>query len=98
MVGTRRLELLTSTVSKSGYSATRQLTGYLGLPKSAELRDRPSQKRNECGIEHRASRTASLVYVFEAWFFLRAPVPAIRDRGKSPAYPTRRGPWMTVDC
>src|ERR1051326_4001153 len=49
MVGTRRLELLTSTVSKSGYSATQQLTGYPGLPSSSEIRNRLPQKRNECG-------------------------------------------------
>ena len=46
MVGTRRLELLTSTVSKSHYQVIQQLTGYLGLPKSLIVRHRLGQERN----------------------------------------------------
>jgi hypothetical protein len=46
MVGTRRLELLTSTVSKSHDQVMQQLTGYLGLPKSLIVRHRQGQERN----------------------------------------------------
>ena len=49
LVGTRRLELLTSTVSKSKYSVIQQLTGYLGLPKSLIIRHHPGLERNWCG-------------------------------------------------
>jgi hypothetical protein len=41
MVGTRRLELLTSTVSKSWYSVTKQLTGHPGLPNSLRIQLSP---------------------------------------------------------
>jgi hypothetical protein len=51
MVGARRLELLTSTVSKSKYKAIQQLTGYLGLPKSLLIRDDRCEKRNQRGME-----------------------------------------------
>ena len=46
MVGTRRLELLTSTVS-----IIQQLTGYPGLPKSLIILHNPLRKRNRCGTE-----------------------------------------------
>jgi hypothetical protein len=46
-VGTRRLELLTPTVSKPNYQVIQQLTGYPGLPKSLLVRQ--GQERNWCG-------------------------------------------------
>src|ERR1035437_403893 len=55
MVGTRRLELLTSTVSKSTYEAIQQLTGYPGLPKSVVIRHRQHQERNQCGTRSDAT-------------------------------------------
>jgi hypothetical protein len=51
MVGTRRLELLTSTVSKFKYSVIQQLTGYPGLPKSLIILHNLLRKRNRCGTE-----------------------------------------------
>jgi hypothetical protein len=53
MVGTRRLELLTFTVSKSAYQAIQQLTGYPGLPKSVIIRHSRDRKRNECGTDNK---------------------------------------------
>jgi hypothetical protein len=41
MVGTRRLELLTSTVSKYKYKVIQQLTGYPELPKSLIILQHP---------------------------------------------------------
>jgi hypothetical protein len=45
----RRLELLTSTVSKSKYTVIQQLTGYQGLPKSLIILHHPWHERNRCG-------------------------------------------------
>src|ERR1700684_2688813 len=62
MVGTRRLALLTSTVSKSTYQAIQHLTGYPGLPKSVVIRHSRHQERNGCGTRSDATPCASVSY------------------------------------